>query len=899
MKKAIFSTLTLLTVSTYTYTQNACIKGKIIGEKGKETLPGVNIILANGKGVFTDANGNFSICKLEKGTQNLIISFIGYEKKIIENIEINTDDATIDLGKVEMKETSIQIPEINVVSSYSSNSIFSNKQTTTSNTISKKELELTRPIGTEETLKKVAGVNVSGDMGISNRLNIGIRGSYPRRSEKLLVLEDGSPIAPAQYLAPEMYYNPPTDRLDGIEIIKGADILTYGSNTMYGVVNYITKLPSAKPTLGVDLSAGENGYQSQLISYGGTWNNMGAELQILNKHFDGFQENSKSDIFNTTLKIFSELNKKQSVYFKLNFHQEKSKVSYSSLTPLSYKLNPKANPFDADDLSTYRYAVDFGHNLEINKNIVLSSKIYATQFQRDWWRQENTLIKANTAKAYLGEEIFNSRYKYLDNQTFEDNDYVRVGKVTNGRENNRARNRLFKTAGVQETLKYNWQVGELYGKLEIGGKIHLEQFNDVEFTNDSSRFARSGKLVKDNTFTLWAASGYIKHTFSYKKVNFSPTIRYENIEMYKFDQLTISKNPNNNGTQYFGSTKNTFTTMLGGIATSYQILQKEKNLLTLYGGIYQGYTPPTSGYGFLSVNDGIVNTNPKVEDPINIKPETSINYEIGTRGYLFNNLFATQLTWFSNNINNFYSAGRSEAFQSLGNINISGAEIVLQVNLHNILPMGKHEVTLGTSTTLMQSKILGGTILDSDLLKAKHTDATKEEIIEKINSEPDGYLVYITGSNGKDSLLNRKLETTDFNSIKKIEMVFGNNGIKNNSVPYVPQTILNLNIAYSFKGFSIGVNYNMIEAQYTDYINLNNETAEGAMGKLPAFSTIDANISYSFISSEKKWLKGLTIYASGKNLNDQVFMASRLHRVSSGIMPGGFRQIIGGIKWNF
>ena len=93
-------------------------------------------------------------------------------------------------------------------------------------------------------------------MGISNRLNVGIRGSYPRRSANILLLEDGTPIAPAPYLSPEAYYNPPSDRLDGIEILKGADILSYGANTMYGVVNYITKKPPVKPTLGLNIVGG-------------------------------------------------------------------------------------------------------------------------------------------------------------------------------------------------------------------------------------------------------------------------------------------------------------------------------------------------------------------------------------------------------------------------------------------------------------------------------------------------------------------------------------------------------------------------------------------------------------------------------------------------------------------
>ena len=68
---------------------------------------------------------------------------------------------------------------------------------------------------------------------------------------------------------------------------------------------------------------------------------------------------------------------------------------------------------------------------------------------------------------------------------------------------------------------------------------------------------------------------------------------------------------------------------------------------------------------------------------------------------------------------------------------------------------------------------------------------------------------------------------------------------------------------------------------------------------MPAFKTIDANISYSFLNSKNKFLNGLTMFIAAKNITDEVYKASRLHRLSSGIMPGGFRQVNGGVKFNF
>lgn len=91
----------------------------------------------------------------------------------------------------------------------------------------------------------------------------------------------------------------------------------------------------------------------------------------------------------------------------------------------------------------------------------------------------------------------------------------------------------------------------------------------------------------------------------------------------------------------------------------------------------------------------------------------------------------------------------------------------------------------------------------------------------------------------------------------------------------------------------------MVGAQYTDYLNTNNETGEGAIGKLAAYNTVDANIAYSFEHVKYKLLKGLTLFVAGKNLGGEIFEASRLHRVSSGVMPGGFRQINGGLRFNW
>ncbi|MCP4123051.1 MAG: hypothetical protein GY751_14965 [Bacteroidetes bacterium] len=41
---------------------------------------------------------------------------------------------------------------------------------------------------------------------------------------------------------------------------------------------------------------------------------------------------------------------------------------------------------------------------------------------------------------------------------------------------------------------------------------------------------------------------------------------------------------------------------------------------------------------------------------------------------------------------------------------------------------------------------------------------------------------------------------------------------------------------------------------------------------------------------------GVEFFFAAKNVTGNVYKASRLHRLSSGIMPGGFRSFQGGLK---
>ncbi|MEP0710874.1 hypothetical protein [Algoriphagus sp.] len=98
---------------------------------------------------------------------------------------------------------------------------------------------------------------------------------------------------------------------------------------------------------------------------------------------------------------------------------------------------------------------------------------------------------------------------------------------------------------------------------------------------------------------------------------------------------------------------------------------------------------------------------------------------------------------------------------------------------------------------------------------------------------------------------------------------------------------------YDFQNLSVGASGHFVSGQFTEFHNFSNESADGAIGKLPAYSSIDAYVNYDFILGKKL---NMTVFINEKNITNEIYRASRLNRATSGIFGGGFRQIIFGVN---
>jgi Fe(3+) dicitrate transport protein len=433
-----------------------------------------------------------------------------------------------------------------------------------------------------EAVRKISGINARDEEGFGLRPNIGIRGLNPTRSSKVLLLEDGLPLAYAPYGDNASYYHPPVDRFENIEVLKGSGQILYGPVTVGGVMNYITPAPPQKQSGSIALIGGSRDYLNGHIRYGGTWGRTGMLVDYMRKQGEGARQNIRSGLNDFTLKTVTHLTAHQVLTLKFNYYGENSNVTYSGLTDAEYRQDPRQNPFRNDYFYGDRWGGAASHSVVLNPNIVLTTNFYANSFSRDWWRQSsNSRQRPNDAADPLCGGMQNLN-------------------TTCG---NEGRLRSYFTWGVESRARANHRVLGLKGAAEFGARFHSE-LQDRQQQNGALPKSRTGMLVEDNERRNRAFSAFLQNRFMVGKWAFVPGLRIERIYFERINRLTDTG----------GETD--MTQLLPGFGVTYSPALHT----SLFAGVHRGFAPPRT-------EDVISNTGGTVE----LDPELSWNYEAGVR----------------------------------------------------------------------------------------------------------------------------------------------------------------------------------------------------------------------------------------------------------------------------
>ncbi len=200
------------------------VSGKIVDKNTKESLPYVNIAIKDFAnkiitGGITNDDGTFTIKKIPKGKSYIEIQYMGYEAHK-QTIEINGKKIKLNLGTIELSETSAQLDEVVVRSEIS----------TVVQKVDRKVINVGKDLtaaGTtaSELLNNVQSVSVDSQSGaISLRGNSNVR-----------ILVDGRPTnIPAAQLLRQI----PSTSIKSVELITNPSA-KYNPDGMSGIINII------------------------------------------------------------------------------------------------------------------------------------------------------------------------------------------------------------------------------------------------------------------------------------------------------------------------------------------------------------------------------------------------------------------------------------------------------------------------------------------------------------------------------------------------------------------------------------------------------------------------------------------------------------------------------------
>jgi len=227
--KTIFFFWALILSLPMAWGQNGIIRGVVVDQQSQKPLEGATIELLDidvTRGVITDREGSFILKNVPLGRQRIRISFIGFETKVRENIEV-TSGKTVGV-EIALLESFNQLDEI-VVSNDNSKNLPVNRLATVS----------ARQFGLEEVSRFSGGRGdvarlASNFAGVStpddSRNDIVVRGNSPTG---LLWQLEGIPIPNPNHFAAFGTTGGPVSAINS-NVLKNSDFFTSAFPAEYG-----------------------------------------------------------------------------------------------------------------------------------------------------------------------------------------------------------------------------------------------------------------------------------------------------------------------------------------------------------------------------------------------------------------------------------------------------------------------------------------------------------------------------------------------------------------------------------------------------------------------------------------------------------------------------------------
>ncbi len=469
---------------------------------------------------------------------------------------------------------------------------FESKATEVSNvsTIKGETVDKAHVENIQQVLKKIPGLTTEVQSGDSLKLHIrGVENQrYMGEKPGVAVVIDGVPVFERTGRV-----NIDLDNIENIKVIKGGASYLFGEDALAGAVVITTKKGAKYDNTKIDLEKGSYGYKKGLVRTGYANEDLNFHVQASQRESDGYWEDSdyETRYVNGKLQYYLDMYSDITVGFEDSNREKDSHGTVKGLTQA--EINPESIDDGTGDNRDYtrHYDVDL-------------VKVYAT-YSRDFDSGMNLL--ANVYR-YTDETDFVSapqKYDAAGNPVTNDEAYTTKNEYEQKQQG-------FKSELRIPTEKFGAMVGL---DLRANQYENLEKYR-VDFkTSPFSPTVYNAGTVTQNDKTdedMQAVYGELKYQLSDALVA-TANARYDQISYdYKdyLNTLALDKN------FYVDSYRLGLTYALG-------------DTHSLYTNISTGFRTPTISQLFA----GTISPTGSTLNNTALKPEESLNYEIGLRGY--------------------------------------------------------------------------------------------------------------------------------------------------------------------------------------------------------------------------------------------------------------------------
>ncbi|KPQ02964.1 TonB-dependent receptor [Marinobacter sp. HL-58] len=482
--------------------------------------------------------------------------------------------------------------------------------------VSNEDLETMKYTDVHQVARQVPGVYFQEEDGYGLRPNIGIRGSGSGRSSKVTLMEDGVLMAPAPYSAPAAYYFPTFGRMNGVEVLKGPDLLRYGPQTVGGAINFRSTPIPQEASGNVTTEISEDGGKRAHAWYGASSEQIGFVVETHQHETDGYKNIRDSDretgfdkqdyVAKLRLNSPSAADIYHQLDLKVDYSEELSNETYLGLTDEDFDADPNQRYFasERDNMDTKRTGYMARHLVDLNRDVTLTTTAYRNEFERNWFKVAGLGGLVNTANGD-------------DAAAVEAQEQLRGERDYDGLEikNN---NREYVSQGLDFKADWTTNMAGMNHALTFGIRYHedeVDRLQPVETYNQVIRNGRpnldfqgitSGDDINGGNNSVQDAeawSGFVADQITVTdRLTVTGLLRYEDIETSSVSYEQESR------TSVDGTESNSTSELLPGVGATYDL----NNGFTLLGGVHKGMAPASAGSS-------------------NEDPETSINYEFGTR----------------------------------------------------------------------------------------------------------------------------------------------------------------------------------------------------------------------------------------------------------------------------